>query len=200
MHSWNLGKTSDRLCMHPVITRPIVLNICQKRWSEGCVILYCNLQCGITQPILRLFWHICSLLSRMPPLTLVSYWGQRHVSGGSYKRAALYISWGNEAISCPHYLSPVSQLDASRRQARLQKCQGHGTPDGVVWPKTRMWESFCGLTKIFYYPSDPMAASLFNVKCLSFPCPCIDYAACHFVSLAFLQSGLTTSVLILMSE
>ena len=65
MHSQNLGKTSDRLCMHPVITRPIVLNICQKRWSEGCVILYCNLQCGITQPIpiLRLFWHICMWLA-----------------------------------------------------------------------------------------------------------------------------------------
>ena len=26
----------------------------------GCVIAHCNLQSGITQPILRLFWHICT--------------------------------------------------------------------------------------------------------------------------------------------
>ena len=32
----------------------------KKVWSIGCVILRCNLQCGITQPILRFFWHLCT--------------------------------------------------------------------------------------------------------------------------------------------
>ena len=34
--------------------------ICQKSWRIGCAIPCCKLQCGITQPILRLFWHICT--------------------------------------------------------------------------------------------------------------------------------------------
>ena len=37
------------------------VQICQKIRRIGCVILCCKLQCGITQPILQLFWHICSL-------------------------------------------------------------------------------------------------------------------------------------------
>ena len=33
-----------------------LLLICQTSQRIGCVILHCNLQCGITQPILRLFF------------------------------------------------------------------------------------------------------------------------------------------------
>ena len=38
----------------------VVVQTCQKSQRIGCVIPRCKLQCGITQPILRLFWHICS--------------------------------------------------------------------------------------------------------------------------------------------
>ena len=34
--------------------------MCQKSRRIGCVISRCNLQCRITQPIIRLFWHICT--------------------------------------------------------------------------------------------------------------------------------------------
>ena len=37
------------------------LQICPKIRRIGCVIPPCNLQHGITQPILQLFWHICTL-------------------------------------------------------------------------------------------------------------------------------------------
>ena len=36
------------------------VQICQKSQRIGCVIPRCKLQCGITQPILRLFLHICN--------------------------------------------------------------------------------------------------------------------------------------------
>ena len=38
------------------------VQICRKSQRIGCVISHCNLQCGITQPILRLFRHICTVI------------------------------------------------------------------------------------------------------------------------------------------
>ena len=40
------------------------VQICQKSQRIGCVIPLCKLQGGISQPILRLFWHICMCQAR----------------------------------------------------------------------------------------------------------------------------------------
>ena len=45
-----------------------LVQICKKSRRIGCVIPYCKLQCGITQPTLRLFLHIC--ITRASPLLL----------------------------------------------------------------------------------------------------------------------------------
>ena len=59
------------------------VQICQKIRRIGCVILRCKLQCGITQPILRLFWHICtckySCVYYIPAPTLFKYLARRQL-------------------------------------------------------------------------------------------------------------------------
>ena len=46
--------------------------ICQKWRRIGCVIPRSKLQRGITQPILKLFWHICTYLAKFPRLMSIS--------------------------------------------------------------------------------------------------------------------------------
>ena len=46
--------------MPPETISHFTLQICQNSWRIGCVIPHCKLQCGITQPIIQLFWHICT--------------------------------------------------------------------------------------------------------------------------------------------
>ena len=44
----------------------LFIQIRQKSRRIGCVIPRCKLKRRITQPILRLFWHICTYVSRVP--------------------------------------------------------------------------------------------------------------------------------------
>ena len=48
---------------------PGTIQICQKSRRIGCVIPHCNLQCGVTQPILQLFWHICRTITTITCIT-----------------------------------------------------------------------------------------------------------------------------------
>ena len=44
----------------PLHRVPLPLQRIRGSWGIGCVIPRWNLQCGITQPILQRFWHICT--------------------------------------------------------------------------------------------------------------------------------------------
>ena len=71
LHKWSISRWiwSARLygqflmCKTALSPNENRLQICQKSERISCVIPRCKLHCGITQPILRIFWHIGILLT-----------------------------------------------------------------------------------------------------------------------------------------
>ena len=73
--------------------------ICQKSQRIGCMILCCKLQRGITQPILRLFWHICNKRRHAFHKKLVNVEGSRHRKSITLIKSEITILFGEKASS-----------------------------------------------------------------------------------------------------
>ena len=74
--------------------------MCPKSWRIGCVISHYNLQCGITQPILRPFWHICTS-GRQSALKIRL--GGENRSDMDVLRRVRILFFGREVSTAPKY-------------------------------------------------------------------------------------------------
>ena len=136
----------------------------KKSWRIGCVIPHCKLQCGITQPILKLFGHICTYQVRdrcrqkggsQLPLGGVhavhhEEWQRRlqhphpHVgkSYGSWERFAEYKKMNSRNLWIPFLFPHLHLPDAHKMYGSLMRAFSVGASSSLLRTagcKTSSW-------------------------------------------------------------